>query len=116
MDVSLENLGAGAVLEKFDDEMKKVIANILDPNTEADAARGLTVQVKLKPRKGEREVCSMEIIVSSKLAPTKSLISQLAVGINQHGEVAAIEYVPQQGNLFPEEEKPKIRRMSAVNE
>lgn len=114
MDVSLENLGAGAVMEKFDDELKKVIENIMDPNTEAGKARSINITVSIKPRKEERDNCSMEVSVSSKLAPTRSLQSQLAVGVNQHGEVAAKEYVPKQGSLF-EESEPVLRRVIAIN-
>jgi hypothetical protein len=101
MEVSLENLGNGGVIEKFDYEMKSVIANILDPNTPQDAKREINLKVILKPSKAERGVCSMTIEVSSKLAPTTPISSTLAVGITGHGEIAAKEYLPVQQDLFP---------------
>ena len=109
MDVSLDNLRAGAVMEKFDDELKKVIENIMDPNTEAGKSRAINITVNIKPRKDEREVCAMDIVVKSKLAPTRSLQSQLAVGVNQYGEIAAKEYVPKQGELF--ESEPLLKKV-----
>jgi hypothetical protein len=37
--LSFENLGCGAAEEKFEDALKKVLANILDPNTRPQTAR-----------------------------------------------------------------------------
>ena len=65
MDVSLENLGNGGVIEKFDHELQNVIANILDPNTPQDAKREISVKVTIKPGKADRGMCSMEIVVAS---------------------------------------------------
>ena len=102
MDVSLENLGNGGVIEKFDHELKNVIANILDPNTPQDATREITIKVKLKPGKADRGMCSMEMVVASKLAPTTGISSTLSVGMSSTGDVAAREYLPVQSPLFPD--------------
>ncbi len=107
MDFKLENVGLGAVSEKFDDELLKVIDNVLDMNTEAKTQREVNIKIKIKPNPEDREMCEMEAIVSSKLAPTKTLISVLRVGVSEHGEVNAVEYTPKQGSLFEEQEKPK---------
>lgn len=116
MDIDLGNMGLGAVQEKFEDEMKKVIENVLDPNTDAKTLRGITINVKIKPNPENREACSMEVVVSSKLAPTKTLESILMVGMSTTGEVNAIESVPQQGNLFPEtEEENAPRKLHQIN-
>lgn len=101
MDVSLENLGNGGVIEKFDHELQNVIANILDPNTPQDAKREISVKVTIKPGKADRGMCSMEIVVASKLAPTAGISSTLSVGMSQSGEMAAKEYLPVQASLFP---------------
>ncbi len=41
--VSLSTLGRGAAIERFDDEFKRVLENILDPNT-ADGPRALSLR------------------------------------------------------------------------
>ncbi len=105
MDFKLDQIGLGAVSERFEDEMVKVIENVLDPNTDVKKAREITIKLKVKPYPEDREMCEMEAIVSSKLAPTKTLISTLHVGMSEHGEVNAVENVPQQGGLFPEQEQ-----------
>lgn len=106
VDLNLENIGLGAVTEKFDDELFKVIGNILDPNTEVKTIRKITIDVKIKPNPDDRELCQMEVSVSSKLAPTKTLVSQLSVGLDRKtGEVNAVESVPQQRSLFPDQDK-----------
>jgi len=39
--VSLETLKGGAAVQLFDEELQKVLANIMDPNTEAGAVRSV---------------------------------------------------------------------------
>lgn len=41
--VSLENIGRGAALERFDVELQKVLENVLDPNTKPTATRKVTL-------------------------------------------------------------------------
>ena len=40
--VTLENLGHGAAMEMFQAELRNVVANIVDPNTRAEAVRSMT--------------------------------------------------------------------------
>ena len=106
--VSLENLGHGAAAEMFQTELQNVIFNIMDVNTKPDAARSITLKLKVKPSK-ERTMCSVEISCESKLAPVMPFESTLFVGV-EHGEAVASEYNPNQQRIpFPEpipEEKP----------
>ena len=41
--VSLSNLGGGAAVEKFNDELVEVLRNIQDPNTSPTTAKGANV-------------------------------------------------------------------------
>jgi len=102
MDLKLETLGDGAVSEKFEQELKKVIKNICDPNTPAATIREVNLKIRIKPTLEDRGVGEMEYVVTSKLAPTKTVISRIHVGMNADGEVNAAEVVqPTQGQLFP---------------
>lgn len=114
--IALEEIGLGVIQEKFVDEQLRVIDNILDLNTDPKTAREITIKLKMKPDPENREMVSLEAIVSSKLAPTKTYVSTLTVGIDRRsGEVAVIENVLQQQPLFPESETgEKVTKLRAA--
>ncbi len=97
--VKLENLAIGAANERFDEELKKVIPNIMDPNT-TDAAREIKLTVKIKPLDPvDRRVCGVSISCSSKLAPLSPVITSIHVGMKDN-EYQAYENNPDQIDLF----------------
>lgn len=49
---SILEMSMGAILERVDYEMGKVMDNILDPNTKATAKRKISVTLELIPRRG----------------------------------------------------------------
>lgn len=104
MAIKLENIGLGALAEDFDGELLTVIGNILDVNTDPKKAREINIKLKITPRPEDRELCTLEVTCSSKLASKKSLISHLSIGYDEHGALAAEETVPRQGKLF--DDKP----------
>lgn len=87
--VSLETLGQGAAVEMFADELKKVLANVLDPNTKASAKRSVTLTLEIKPDE-DRSFASSSIEVKSKLAPTKPVGVPIYIG-NHAGQPVATE-------------------------
>lgn len=103
--INLQDIGMGVVEERFNDELKLVIQNICDNNTDAKSAREINIKLKLKPDIEDRQQCDLELQVSSKLAPVKTYVSKMAVGVDSKGEVDAEELAPRQKNLFPEAEK-----------
>ena len=91
---SILEMGRGAIMERVDYEMAKVIKNILDENTKATGVRELTVKVKLTPD-DKREVIKVDTITSSKLQPTNAIVTALYLGKDQNGAIGAIEMTPQ---------------------
>lgn len=81
--LSLDKFANGAILEKFNQELEKVSANIYDPNTSSTAKRTITMKLEIKPDEG-RELGNTEIIVTSKLAPSKSVPTKLVFGYDNH--------------------------------
>jgi len=67
-EITLANLGGGAAVEKFGEELEKAINNILDPNTLATAKREVTLKVIITPN-NDRTWGGMRIETSAKLAP-----------------------------------------------
>ncbi len=90
--VNLEEFAGGALQEKFDDAMDKVLANMLDPNTPWKNKRKIVVEVTFEQNE-DRDDSSVNVSVVSKLAPVKPIGTRMAIGKNlQTGEVFAEEY------------------------
>lgn len=111
---SILEMGRGAIMERVDYEMAKVIENILDENTKATGVRELTVKIKLTPD-DKREVIKVDTVASSKLQPTNSIVTALYLGKDQNGNIGAVEMVPQiPGQTFAngtEQEEPAKLKM-----
>ena len=87
--VSLDTLGQGAAIEKFQDEFDRVLANVLDPNTKPTASRSVTLVVTIKTDE-DRSFANAMIEVKSKLAPSKPVGTAIYIG--QHaGQPVATE-------------------------
>jgi len=65
-EVSLSIFGRGAAVEMFDTELKKVLENIMDPNTKATGVRKVTLEVLIKPD-NTREKFMVGITCKSKI-------------------------------------------------
>lgn len=105
LEITLDSLGRGALEEKFQDALAEVVKNTCDPNTDSVAKRKLTIELTFTPDKNDRNRCELTTKVTAKLGSTKPLISTVHMGIDtDSGEIAAVESVPGQGELFP---KPK---------
>lgn len=64
--VTLENLAGGALKERFDAALEKVMANIYDENTQANAIREIQLSVKMKPS-DDRKVVQYVVSAKTKL-------------------------------------------------
>lgn len=91
---SIMQMARGAIEERVNYEMSRLIENILDENTKATAPRELTVKIKLTPD-DKRETITVSAVASSKLQPTNPIATALYVGKDQNGVTGAIEMTPQ---------------------
>jgi hypothetical protein len=103
--VSLANLGRGAAIERFDDEFKRVLANILDPNT-TPGAREINLRVKIKPNEA-RDFCTVNVFCTSKVSAAKPFETQFFVGRDSRG-IKATEHNPQQMKLGIDQPSGKV--------
>jgi hypothetical protein len=95
MQVSLETLAEGAIAEKFDLEVRRVIDNIQDINT-TNVAREINIKLKFKPnadKNGNRMSWVLEGNVTSKLAPTTGVVSSGTFVLDERRRVAMEEDV-----------------------
>lgn len=91
--LDLSQIGDGGLQEKVDKELEKVIANILDPNTEAKTARKLVITLTMKSD-DTRQTVATAMEVKSTLAPQKAVAqpsSQFVLRINKGAELALFE-------------------------
>lgn len=95
--LDLNTMGGGVTHEKFERELRAVLANIADPNTEAEAKRTITLTFTVKPE-DDRERLNIVIEASSKLAPSKSFGAIAFLGRHE-GEPVAVAFDPRQLKL-----------------
>ena len=109
---SILEMSRGAILERVNYEMGKVIDNILDPNTKPDAKRKLTLTLELTPD-AERQQITVRTVAKSVLVPTDAITTSLYITSQPGtGEMVVAEMVPQIPGQFAidgsEQEAPKI--------
>lgn len=92
---SILDMAMGAIKERANYEMSRIIENILDPNTDPTKKRKLVVSLDLIPD-SERRTISVNCTAKSTLAPTNPVsTSMCVVGSPATGEVQVVEMVPQ---------------------
>lgn len=92
---SILDMCMGAIKERVDYEVGRVLDNILDVNTKATAKRKIAVTLELAPD-DERRSIRVNVIAKSVLVPTNAITTSLYVtGAPSTGEVTVVEMVPQ---------------------
>lgn len=107
---SILQMARGAILERTDYEMSRVIENIADPNTSATAKRKLTLTLEFKPD-DNRQTIMVACVAKSALAPTNPVVTSLYLA---DGEtvVEMAPQVPGQTNMDGlEEERPAALKL-----
>ena len=90
--VNLETFAGGALQEKFDDAMEKVLVNMMDPNTPWKNKRKIVVEVSFEQNE-DRDDSTVNVSVVPKLAPVKPVSTRMAIGKDlETGQVFAEEY------------------------
>lgn len=88
----METFASGALQEKFDDAMEKVLVNMTDPNTPWKNKRKIVVEVSFEQNE-DRDDSTVHVSVVPKLAPVKPVSTRMAIGKDlATGEVFAEEY------------------------
>lgn len=113
---SLLQMAKGAIQERVDYEVSRVVDNILDMNTEAKVKRKVTLTIIMTPDE-DRQVVKIEASAKSTLAPVTPVGTSLVITADGNGEMILAEIVPQvPGQLSMtghEQEAPKILKIAA---
>jgi hypothetical protein len=91
--IELSNIQNGVALDLFEEELRKVLENIEDENTVANAERSITLKVAIKPDK-KRRTGEVKVQASCSLATVKAVESLLFFDRDGDGEFAAYEDDP----------------------
>lgn len=90
--INLETLAGGAFAEKLNEALMQVAENIQNPNTDATTKRQITVNIKFTPNK-TRQMVGTQIAVTTKLAATEAIDTQMVMGVNMRtGQIEIAEY------------------------
>lgn len=105
--ISMDRFKGGALLELFNRAMRQIASNIMDPNTDPEKARTLTIKMTFKPDKSRRSM-KTSFAANVSLAPplaeeTVMLIGQdTRTGNIQMGEIDdQSNAVSVQGSMIP---------------
>ena len=110
--VTLTTLKNGAALELFEAALSEVLENIEDPNIVAKAKR--TIELKVSFAVGEdRDISGVAIEVGTKLAKRNAAITVVHIG-RRMGALIAVEYDPQQRDIFDPERGEGITPLASV--
>jgi hypothetical protein len=89
--INLETFANGAFTAQVNRAIEEVTKNIQDPNTEAQAARKITVTIGFKPN-GERNFVATGVQTKTTLAPALGAVTALSMGKDlRTGAVEAVE-------------------------
>lgn len=90
--IHLETLAGGAFAEKINEALMEVAENIQNPNTDPTQQRSITVNIKFRPHK-TRQIAGTQISVTTKLAATEAIDTQMIMGVNMRtGKIEIAEY------------------------
>jgi hypothetical protein len=91
--IALTQFQKGAVIDLFNEELRKVLANIEDENTAPNEERSVTIKIAIKPDK-TRRTGEVKVQVYPKLAKVKPTESFVFFDIDKDGKLAAFEDEP----------------------
>jgi hypothetical protein len=89
----LSTLGAGATAEKFAAELRAVLENIRDPNTDPKAKRKISLEFVFHPAE-DRETVMVSITTKSTLGKTKPAGDVMYVGKHEGELVGTVVHGP----------------------
>lgn len=91
--LTLATLCGGALQEKVDRALQKVADNILDPNTDADKKRVITLKLTFKPKADDREDVAVATEVQVALASETGTATQVFVTKDlASGHISVLEH------------------------
>lgn len=99
--LNIGNICGGAVPELFEHEVRKMLKNVADVNTDPEAKRSITFKFTFKPAP-DRKSAVVKLDCTAKHAGVNSVAGSVFMS-SAHGEVQAYTEDPRQATLFAAE-------------
>lgn len=110
INVQLSELNDGGLQERFNHELKKVVENVMDPNTSQKKKRKIAININVIPTDDYRDEIIFDVEVKSTLAPRENVGGRILIGQDQYGEAVANELRSgQRGQMFFDEQDNKLK-------
>ena len=107
--ILLSDLNEGALQERFDFELEQVTKNIMDPNTDPEKKRKITIDITILSDE-YRDGLVFDGQVKSKLVPRENVSSKALIGKNAKGEVIVNELKSgQRGQMYFDPEDSELK-------
>ena len=112
--IDLNTFASGALAEKVNIELQKVLENIADPNTDHKKARKVTVSITLKANE-RRNLANVIVDTKSTLVPSVGVESELIIDYTPEGDITGAElksgipgqaYINDDGEILDDKGKP----------
>lgn len=88
--IKLNEFAGGAVAERFNIELQKVLENITDPNTDPKKPRKLQLTLTVKADEN-RDIASVSIQTKTSLVPAKDIETKIIMDYDASGKVVGDE-------------------------
>jgi hypothetical protein len=88
--IDLNLFADGALAERANIELQKILENIADPNTDAKVKRKLTMTITLAAD-DKRDVVLTNVVAKSTLAPAKHIEAKLIMDLDSNGNITGAE-------------------------
>jgi hypothetical protein len=88
--MNIANIANGALVEQVDIEIRRVLENIMDPNTDTEKKRKITIMLEFKCD-DNRDVSDVKFITKSVLAPQRAIVARIAFDKDKNGQIVAEE-------------------------
>lgn len=110
--IDLNTFANGAIQEKFNEALEKVLENMLDPNTSFKNKRGITIDIGFTQNEN-RDDASVSISVKTKTASPVPVETSVAMGKNlKTGSIEVQEYGKQiKGQMSFRETEEEMERV-----
>lgn len=103
-EISLEAIGEAGAIKQVNYQLKKIIENIRDPNTEAQAVRTVTLKITLKPdadRKGAEIAFKTEAKLAGDMPGADRVVISPSSGKGYINTMEQLDLIENEPRLVP---------------
>ena len=112
--IDINTLAGGAIQESIKYGLEEIFENILDPNTDAEKVRKLTLTLEFRPDES-RQVVKLKQSCKTSLCPTNAVTTQMLLGRNGE-KIVASELLKHDPNQIAFDETGKLDNDKEIDE